>query len=56
MFSTAYYVITAPAPALAGWIVDRSNSDQSATALAAVLFGLTMLANAGFRFAARRLR
>ncbi len=55
VFSTAYYVITAPAPALAGWIVERSGSVQGATVLAAVLFGLSLLANLAFRVAARWL-
>lgn len=55
VFSTAYYVLTAPAPALAGWIVDRTGAVQHATQLAAFLFGLTLIAHFGFRVAARRL-
>jgi predicted MFS family arabinose efflux permease len=56
VFSTIYYAITAPAPALAGWLVDRSGAPQDALILAAVLFALTMLANLAFRVAVRQLR
>lgn len=56
VFSTIYYAITAPAPALAGWLVDRSGAPQDALILAAALFALTMVANLAFRVAVRRLR
>ena len=56
VFSTIYYAITAPAPALAGWLVDRSGAPQDALMLAAALFALTMVANLAFRVAVRRLR
>jgi len=56
VFSTIYYAITAPAPALAGWLVDRSGAPRDALILAAVLFALTMLANLAFRVAVQRLR
>ncbi|MFM7692072.1 MAG: MFS transporter, partial [Alphaproteobacteria bacterium] len=56
VFSTIYYAITAPAPALAGWLVDRSGAPQDALVLAATLFVLTMVANLAFRVAVRRLR
>jgi predicted MFS family arabinose efflux permease len=56
VFSTIYYAITAPAPALAGWIVDRTGAPQDALMLAAALFALTMVANLAFRVAVRRLR
>ena len=55
VFSTIYYAITAPAPALAGWLVDRSGAPQDALMLAAALFALTMVANLAFRVAVRRL-
>jgi len=56
VFSTIYYAITAPAPALAGWLVDRSGAAQDALLLAAALFALTMVANLAFRVAVQRLR
>ena len=56
VFSTIYYAITAPAPALAGWIVDRTSAPKDALILAAALFALTMVANLAFRVAVRRLR
>jgi predicted MFS family arabinose efflux permease len=56
VFSTIYYAITAPAPALAGWIVDRTGAPQDALILAAALFALTMVANLAFGVAVRRLR
>lgn len=56
VFSTIYYAITAPAPALAGWIVDRTSAPQDALILAAALFALTMAANLAFRVAVRRSR
>lgn len=56
VFSTIYYAITAPAPALAGWIVDRTGAPQDALILAAALFALTMAANLAFRVAVRRSR
>ena len=56
VFSTIYYAITAPAPALAGWIVDRTGAPQDALIFAAALFALTMVANLAFRVAVRRLR
>jgi len=54
VFSTIYYLITTPAPALAGWLVDRSGAPGDALILAAALFGLTMLANLAFRVAVSR--
>ena len=56
VFSTIYYAITAPAPALAGWIVDRTGAPQDALIFAAALFALTMVANLAFSVAVRRLR
>jgi predicted MFS family arabinose efflux permease len=56
VFSTIYYAMTAPAPALAGWLVDRSGKPQDALVLAAALFALTMLANLAFRVAVQRLK
>jgi MFS family permease len=56
VFSTIYYAMTAPAPALAGWLVDRSGKPQDALVLAAALFALTMVANLAFRVAVQRLK
>lgn len=55
VFSTAYYVLTAPAPALAGWIVDAGGGPYGAMVFAAAMFGLTVAANLAFRRAERRL-
>ena len=56
VFSTTYYAVTAPAPALAGWLVDASGAPRLAMALAALYFALTIVANLAFRVAQARLR
>jgi MFS family permease len=56
VFSTTYYAITAPAPAVAGWLVDSSGAPRDALALAALCFALTIAANLAFRIAHPRLR
>ena len=56
VFLSAYYVITAPAPAIAGWIYDRSGDPYLPILFAIVLFALTLAANFAFRFAERRAR
>jgi predicted MFS family arabinose efflux permease len=54
VFLSAYYVITAPAPAIAGWIYDRTGDAYLPILFAIALFALTLAANFAFRFAQRR--
>jgi predicted MFS family arabinose efflux permease len=54
VFLSAYYVITAPAPAIAGWLYDRSGNAYVPILFAIGLFALTLAANFAFRFAQRR--
>lgn len=56
VFSTAYYLMTAPAPAIAGWIVDASGSAVGAIAFAAAMFGIAMASNWVFGIVDQRLR
>jgi predicted MFS family arabinose efflux permease len=55
VFLSAYYVITAPAPAIAGWIYDRTGDPYLPILFAITLFALTLAANFAFRFAQRRV-
>lgn len=55
VFLSAYYVITAPAPAIAGWLYDRLGDPYVPILFAIALFGLTLAANFTFRYAQRRL-
>jgi predicted MFS family arabinose efflux permease len=55
VFLSAYYVITAPAPAIAGWIYDRTGDPYLPILFAIALFALTLAANFAFRFAQRRV-
>jgi predicted MFS family arabinose efflux permease len=54
VFLTAYYVITAPAPAIAGWLYDRTGDPYVPILFAIGLFAHTLAANFVFRFAQRR--
>jgi hypothetical protein len=54
VFLSAYYVITAPAPAIAGWIYDRTGDPYLPILFAITLFALTLAANFAFRLAQRR--
>ncbi|MFO1219926.1 MAG: MFS transporter [Burkholderiaceae bacterium] len=54
VFQTTFFVLLAPAPAVAGWIHDRAGGPYPAIVFAASLFGLTALANAAFRVAQSR--
>jgi len=55
VFLTSYFMLLAPAPAIAGWIQDRSGSPYLALVFAATLFGLTAISNLAFRILQRRL-
>jgi predicted MFS family arabinose efflux permease len=54
VFLSAYYVITAPAPAVAGWLYDRLGDPYVPILFAIALFALTLAANFAFRIAQRR--
>ena len=54
VFLSAYFLLTAPAPALAGWLFDRTGDPFLPILLAIAMFGLTALANLAFRLAASR--
>jgi predicted MFS family arabinose efflux permease len=56
IFLSAYFLLNAPAPAIAGWLYDRSRDAFVPILFAAVLFALTIAANLAFRFAQRNLR
>jgi predicted MFS family arabinose efflux permease len=55
VFLSAYYVITAPAPAIAGWLFDRLGDPYLPILFAIALFAATLVANFAFRFAQRTL-
>jgi predicted MFS family arabinose efflux permease len=54
VFLSAYYVVTAPAPAIAGWLYDRLGDPYVPILFAIALFALTLVANVAFRLAQRR--
>jgi len=54
VFLSAYYVITAPAPAIAGWLYDKLGDPYAPILFAIALFALTLAANFAFRIAQRR--
>jgi predicted MFS family arabinose efflux permease len=56
VFLSAYFLLTAPAPAVAGWLFDRTGDPFLPILLAAALFALTAVANVAFRIAAARPR
>ena len=53
VFFSIYFVVVAPAPAIAGWIYDRTGDPYHAIIFAIALFGLTAVANAAFRILQR---
>jgi hypothetical protein len=55
VFLSAYYVITAPAPAIAGWLYDQLGDPFVPILFAIALFTLTLAANFTFRLAQRRV-
>jgi predicted MFS family arabinose efflux permease len=56
IFFSAYFVVTAPAPAIAGWLFDRSHDPFLPILFAIALFALTLVANFAFRIAERKMR
>jgi MFS family permease len=56
IFFSAYFVVTAPAPAIAGWFFDRSHDPFLPILFAIALFVLTLGANFAFRVAQRKIR
>ena len=55
VFLSAYFLLTAPAPALAGWIFDRTGDPFLPIVLAVTMFSATIFANVAFRIAQRTL-
>ncbi len=55
VFFTAYFVVQAPAPAIAGWLFDETSDAVWPMAFAIALFTATALSNLLFRTAQRRL-
>jgi predicted MFS family arabinose efflux permease len=56
VFFSAYFLLAAPAPAIAGWLYDRTGDPFVPILFAAGLFGLALLANVAFRLAQRVTR
>ena len=56
IFFSAYFVVTAPAPAIAGWLFDRSHDPFLPILFAIALFVLTLAANFAFRIAQHKIR
>jgi MFS family permease len=55
LFFTIYFLIQAPAPAIAGWLYDLSTNELWPILFAIALFLFTAIANFAFRFAQKRL-
>ena len=55
LFLSAYFVLTAPAPGIAGWLYDRSHDAYLPVVFAVCLFALALGANFAFRLAQRVL-
>jgi MFS family permease len=53
IFFSAYFLLGAPAPAIAGWLFDRSGDAFAAILFAIGLFLVTLVANFAFRVAQR---
>jgi predicted MFS family arabinose efflux permease len=56
IFFSTYFVVTAPAPAIAGWLYDRSRDPFLPILFAIALFALALAANFAFRIAQRKMR
>ena len=54
VFFSIFFLFTAPTPTIAGWLYDLSDDPFRPILLGIVMFGLTMVANLGFRTAQRR--
>ncbi|MEH6476552.1 MAG: hypothetical protein V7727_12735, partial [Sneathiella sp.] len=55
VFFTAYFLIQAPAPTIAGWLYDLTLDEFWPMLFAVALFFLTAIANIAFRAAQKRL-
>jgi predicted MFS family arabinose efflux permease len=55
VFFSSYFIIVAPAPAIAGWLYDHSSNPYWPILFAVALLGMTALANFAFRATQRRL-
>lgn len=56
VFLSIFFLLTGPAPAVAGWLYDRTGDPFLPILLAITMFGLTALAYAAFRIAQRAMR
>ncbi len=55
LFFTCYFVVQAPAPAIAGWLYDRTGDAFAPVMFAIALFFATAVANMAFRLVQKRL-
>jgi predicted MFS family arabinose efflux permease len=55
VFFSVYFLLVAPAPAIAGWLLDRTGNAFAALLFAVALLALTLVANLAFRLAQHRL-
>ncbi len=55
VFFSTYFLVVAPAPAIAGWLYDKTGDPYHPILFAVALFGLTALSNSIFRLAQRVL-
>ena len=56
VFMSVFFLLTGPAPALAGWLYDRTADPFVPILLAITMFGLTIVTYAAFRIAQRTMR
>lgn len=56
VFLSVFFLLTGPAPALAGWLYDRTGDPFVPILVAIAMFGLALLTHVGFRFAQRVTR
>lgn len=56
VFLSVFFLLTGPAPALAGWLFDRTADPFMPILLAIAMFGLTIVSYAAFRLAQRVTR
>jgi predicted MFS family arabinose efflux permease len=56
IFFSVYFLLTAPAPAVAGWLYDESGNPFMPILFATALCALTLAANVAFRIAQRAVR
>jgi predicted MFS family arabinose efflux permease len=54
-YFSIYFLVVTPAPAIAGWLLDRSGDAYDAIIFAALLFALTAAAAVCFQICRRRL-